>query len=276
MRSKPLGFIKKTHYADHLYSFTAVSPEPLSSDGEYPASQFQDWIGSPVDTIQRPCRKIVFTITSHDQGWAHNARNDRGSYRGSWTWFEAGLERLDRHAQGPKDSAEKEAGRSHDSAAQDADAGPSVPVPVPATPPAAATAGESDATAATITPPAEEEELPNPYLPLYALRSIYPVVETDASALHHDLHPSPQYTIQRNKTAIREPTTHQIVWHWKDDANPLTAEQLEEVGRGRETGTGAFVRDLKLGDVVTVWAKSRFGAWANHVESVRLDIYWAL
>lgn len=266
MRSKPLGFIKKTHYDDQLYSFTAVSPEPLSSDGEYPASQFQDWIGSPVDTIQRPCRKIVFTITSHDQGWAHNARNDRGSYRGSWTWFEAGLERLDRNAQRPKDSAEKDAGWNAESAAQDAEAGPSAPVPA-----APAAASESVASAA-----AEKEALLNPYLPLYALRSIYPVVETDAPALHHDLLPSPQYTIQRNKTATREPTTHRIVWSWNDDANPLTAEQLTEVGRGEETGTGAFVRDLKLGDVVTVWAKSRFGAWANHVESVKLDVYWAL
>lgn len=40
-----------------------------------------------------PVRKVVFTIQSHDQGWATGERN-RG-YHNSWTWFEAGLERFD-------------------------------------------------------------------------------------------------------------------------------------------------------------------------------------
>ncbi|KAH8701087.1 hypothetical protein BGW36DRAFT_357716 [Talaromyces proteolyticus] len=35
-----------------------------------------------------PCRKIVFDITSHDQGWGGDASH-RGTYRGSYTWFDA-------------------------------------------------------------------------------------------------------------------------------------------------------------------------------------------
>jgi hypothetical protein len=35
-----------------------------------------------------PCRKIVFNISSHDQGWG-GERSHQGSFRGSWTWLSA-------------------------------------------------------------------------------------------------------------------------------------------------------------------------------------------
>lgn len=44
-------------------------------------------------SLAHPVRKIVFTIESRDQGWGGG--DSRGSYHGSWTWFEAGLERFD-------------------------------------------------------------------------------------------------------------------------------------------------------------------------------------
>lgn len=255
VRSRPLGLIKTTHYDDHIHSITPVSPTPLPDDAEYSLSQFQDWIGSPTNTVQHPCRKIVFTITSHDQGWSNNARQDRGSYRGSWTWFEAGLERFEKDAKRPEDSIERAPVAAHDQVAKEAE-------PRQSSTDTTATAGA--------------KQLPKPYLPVYSLRPIYPTLEPDRPALHHDLHPSHHLTIQRNKTAVRDSQTHKVVWSWTDNASPLTAEQLSERGRGEQTGNGDFVRNLKLGDTVTVWAKSRFGAWANHVESVRIDVYWAL
>jgi len=39
------------------------------------------------------CKKIVFTLQSHDQGWGGNSA-DRGTYNGSMTWFDVGLEKL--------------------------------------------------------------------------------------------------------------------------------------------------------------------------------------
>ena len=36
----------------------------------------------------RPCRKIVFTIQAHDQGWG-GGTGCRGTYQGSYTWFDA-------------------------------------------------------------------------------------------------------------------------------------------------------------------------------------------
>lgn len=46
----------------------------------------------PLPKLQGPVRKIVFNITSHDQGWSSETG---GLYENSWTWFEAGLERLE-------------------------------------------------------------------------------------------------------------------------------------------------------------------------------------
>jgi hypothetical protein len=35
-----------------------------------------------------PCRKIIFDISSHDQGWGGDYGH-QGTFRGSWTWFDA-------------------------------------------------------------------------------------------------------------------------------------------------------------------------------------------
>lgn len=236
LRTKPLGFIKQTHNDMHHYTHTASDPLPLTENAEYPLEQFQKWIGGPTGIVQRPCRKIVFTIKSHDQGWSNNARLDRGTYRGSYTWFEAGLERFDKTATPPKENNRKEA------------------------------AGSS------------EPKLPNPYLPVSSLRSIYPTVnaERNPPEFHHDLLASPEHTIQHNKTATRESTVHKVVWSCHDDLDPLTEGQLSELGRGIQTGRGDFVRNLKPGDVVTVWGKTRFGGWANHIDDIQVDVYWAL
>lgn len=81
---------------------------------------------------------------------------------------------------------------------------------------------------------------------------------------------------------------HHVVWSYTDDIiypnsddsdesiDIRVVSQLEDCGRGKATGDGEFVRNLKLGDIVTVWAKARFPGWANHVESVKVDVYWAV
>jgi len=88
-----------------------------------------------------------------------------------------------------------------------------------------------------------------------------------------------EMAIQRNVTATRSTKEHIIVWSDKDDiSNPESAEAvaLEKLGRGRATGSGEFVRNLKIGDVVTVWGKSRFAGWTNTVEEVQIDVYWSV
>ena len=77
---------------------------------------------------------------------------------------------------------------------------------------------------------------------------------------------------------MSETSEMEIVWKWDDDIQPKSAEAqaLEDRGRGIETGNGKFVRSLKVGDIVTVWARSRFPGWVNFVESVEIDVFWAV
>ena len=95
--------------------------------------------------------------------------------------------------------------------------------------------------------------------------------------MHHKLLHDPAHTIQCNKRANREPQTHTVTWSSGDNIHPesAAADDLVAQGRGRETGTGEFVRGLKVGDAVSVWVKARFPGWSNHVKRAEVDVYWA-
>lgn len=97
-------------------------------------------------------------------------------------------------------------------------------------------------------------------------------------ALQHSFLHDDALTIQRNRAATLNPTTHTVVWSSHDNIDPESAAAVDLVkqGRGSGTGTGDFVRGLKVGDTVTVWAKARFPQWTNYVSSVGVDVYWAV
>lgn len=94
----------------------------------------------------------------------------------------------------------------------------------------------------------------------------------------HPLLPNDQWTIQQNKRATSQWQDHKVTWHYLDNvkADSDDGKKLEDMGRGRETGDGSFVRDLKMGDVITVWGKARFPGWVNTVEKVKVEVYWAV
>ncbi|KXH41680.1 hypothetical protein CSAL01_09931 [Colletotrichum salicis] len=226
-----------------LRNLTLLEPtsSPTEMVSEAPREYFTGSMKAP-PTLTHPVRKIVFKLRSKDQGWG-GGHGDRGSYRGSWSWFEAGLEKFDKE-------------RTCDGSCKTAEDG-------------------SDT---------ESEQAPftnETKLCTCGLQSIYPPVEPTADgklAYSHGLQPLENLKIQTNKTANRDFMDHEVVWSWTDEIHPESpdADRLAEIGRGKGTGTGKFVRNLKLGDVVTVWGKARFGGWANYVESVKVEIYWAV
>ena len=83
--------------------------------------------------------------------------------------------------------------------------------------------------------------------------------------------------IQCNMVADHTPRSHTVTWGWQDNIHPDSSggDELKAQGRGRATGTGEFVRSLKVGDVVDFWVKARFPGWANHVHRAAVDVYWA-
>lgn len=214
----------------------------------------EKWVARSLPRDAHPCRKLVFHIKSHDQGWG-GGREDRGTYNGSFTWFDVGKEKIravDVDAQ-PELQWETEGLRRPRAPAwlmSDADQ-----------------SSEWDGWGSlrydleTVDPmfkPRREDEKLETWL-------------TDATLEHP---PQPHgMVLQKNLTAVREMQDREIVWRWDDDEQP---EMLEAMGRGSETGNGDFVRSLQIGDVVTVWARARFPGWANLVEELRVDMYWAV
>ncbi|SPO00196.1 uncharacterized protein DNG_03045 [Cephalotrichum gorgonifer] len=197
---------------------------------------FEKYLGALTPTLLHPVRKVVFTIQSHDQGWGGKVA-DKNTFQGSWTWFEVGQERIDLGATCPdEEKGEKCKHRPLD----------------------------------------KPDRLP----PNCKLRQTVPVpISKDiGGVLEYKLLPDHAYMIQCNRTANGRPETHTITWSYTDDVHPdsAAAEALVEKGRGRETGMGAFVRSLMVGDEVSVWAKARFPGWTNHVLSIGIDVYWAL
>ncbi|KAI1108726.1 hypothetical protein F5Y14DRAFT_435225 [Nemania sp. NC0429] len=110
-----------------------------------------------------------------------------------------------------------------------------------------------------------------------AIRPLWPPLKSDVSEYHHQLHPTSDHMIQCNRLAEHDWQHHHIEWSWKDDIDPESSagQELKKNGRGDATGDGRFLRSLKLGDMVTVWGRARFGGWTNSVEKVQVKVYWA-
>jgi hypothetical protein len=270
-RCPPVGWVKPARSNELSYERHESRPLPLST--ECTRDFFEKNVKNVHPDLEFPVRKIVFTIKSHDQGWASGGPGTKGGYHDSWTWFEAGLERFDQQ--------ECEDTRGYVSAAY-------CVLLFELT----RTTGSRDCAYDVSAP----QDVFEPHaLPICALRSLYPPVviseptaapggdsPTASYKLKHDLHPDKHHLVQINKRATSGTTEHRVMWSHLDtssakvDNAAAPIDYTSDEGRSSPASRGEFVRKLKLGDVVTLWAKARFGAWRNHVESARVDIYWAI
>jgi len=238
--------------------YKTAQPKPWSESRHVPGEATDEvltqWSSKSLPKGEHPCRKIVFKIRSHDQGWGGNP-NHKGTYEGSYTWFDVGLERI---------SATRE----------DIILNQPEKAPMPQF-----LLNRND------LEHGEPSETTRPEPLICNLRTILPATPPkppntspdNLDFFQHDLLPSTM-VLQKNVTAIRDTKEHEITWLYDDNVvtDSLEAAELERQGRGRDAANGEFVRNLKVGDVVTVWAKARFPQWINHVEEVRMDVYWAV
>jgi hypothetical protein len=246
IRSLPIGVIpEQIDYDTHLGIVdgfikaapnTTNHPEPTEAAKLQTKDLIQRWVEvNSIKTIKQPCRKIVFTIWSHDQGWG-GAGSDQGTFRGSYTWFDVGHERIE----------------AHDSASNSEDLRRFYLPPDPTKP--------------------EQNKEPISCI----LRTLTPPFNSENHLHHPFLHPTNH--IIRNRTAQTEVQKHVITWSHTDNISPADddAKFIDRCGRGPASGNGEFVRNLKVGDTVTVWARARFPGWENVIQYCQIDVYWAV
>ncbi|RAL68496.1 hypothetical protein DID88_007224 [Monilinia fructigena] len=234
-------------------NYSTKLPTPWPQDREVPQDATEEviknWSESSQVRGEFPCKKIVFRIKSHDQGWG-GAREDRASYRGSHTWFDVGLERTIATTNGLIPGGPQ----FHLSKSKS---------------PASESTNEIVCGLQTISPGVQS----NPENSVRDNATDLP----NSLTFKHTLNPDQKY-LQKNRTATHASQEYIIVWRFDDDIHPDSpeADELEAQGRGRETANGEFVRSLKIGDVVTIWAKARYAGWSNTVEDASIDVYWAV
>jgi hypothetical protein len=212
------------------------------------SNMFTLWKAQSLPRFDNPCRKVVFTIKSRDQGWGSGRRPNQGIYEHSWSWFDVGIERLE--------------------AVDIGECTPENPVP--------------EGFIEQFRLESGDGSLKVPTSIGCDFRSTHPPVTKEAgdpSTYRYDHSFAPTGTrLQSNRTANREVKEHVITWASGDCIDPMSPEgdRLEAEGRGRWTANGDFVRNLKVGDIITVWARCRFPEWTNAVEEVKIDVYWVV
>jgi len=255
LRSLPLGYSPEALESNLSIPIEAYLNTPAETDVHFFESMDPSWTATD-DILNRwtersqprsenPCRKIIFTIQSADQGWGA-LPSQRGTFAGSYSWFDTGKEHIEIIDKDKVDARPfPPPGRHH------CELGPT---------------DNGDARYCCILRPLD---------PAVTDVTVSPTELRQAYA-HPFLPPSTR--LQSNVTATRIIKEHVITWSYHDDVQPesLEGDELEKAGRGRASGNGEYVRNLKLGDVITVWARARFPGWLNNVEHVRIDVYWAV
>ncbi|KAI9811795.1 MAG: hypothetical protein M1832_000689 [Thelocarpon impressellum] len=196
---------------------------------------------------QHPFRKLVWQLASHDQGMSNSVCH-RGTYEQSYTWFEADLERPEGYAE---DALRALRWQKHSSRA------------------------------VSTTGP---HPLRRPLGPFAMTRpaSVAPQVWFEAAAA--DDGPRPVTTVvlrralQTNVHAASTTTHHTVTWRATDAAPPDSdvAAEAVRLGQSADAVDGAFVRAMRVGDSLAVRARAEYPHWRNYVESVGVDVFWAV
>ncbi|KHO01349.1 uncharacterized protein MAM_00350 [Metarhizium album ARSEF 1941] len=254
LRSYPVGLTgiegQDTLSEELAYDTQEARPLPRGTDCD--TKYFAKLARYPTPRLMKPVRKVVFKIKSHDQGWTSGDNAHKGTYKASWTWFEAGLEKFDAAHTCDATDVRQETPESGSSA---------LPVSgLRAVYPNVEQLPKSDDDGS------REPEDGNGSQPEVEYKYVHPLLA------------QPEWEIQRNLMATSDWQEHMVTWSYLDDieADSDAGKALEDQGRGRATGDGSFVRSLVLGDVVTVWGKARFGGWVNTVDHVKIEVYWAV
>lgn len=88
----------------------------------------------------------------------------------------------------------------------------------------------------------------------------------------------PPSTLQKNIVAEGQTTHHIVTWTDLDDVKEGSPEAIaaENRGQGWKSYDGSFVRDLQVGDCITLWMRARFPGWRNEAVRAKITTFWAV
>ncbi|OJD26318.1 hypothetical protein ACJ73_02304 [Blastomyces percursus] len=83
------------------------------------------------------------------------------------------------------------------------------------------------------------------------------------------------WSVQQNKVAVGEHQTREIVWMLDGDGvkgHEQAKSKDEDTGSGPGDG---FVRTLRPGDVICLWARAIYPGWANVVKKAKIEVAYS-
>jgi hypothetical protein len=218
--------------------------------------------------------KVVFRITSHDQGWV-DARNEAGSYRGAYSWFDACIWRrrenttrssgvMDHRAEDGWQGVAMVAEESSEAVwREEGDGSPIQALLGEATMlPSPGTQGFSGAPAVYITQSPESARqtleprgwafVPVPSVPRRGVGGEEGGEEGSEQESEEPPRERLTWLLQRNVVAKLADTTHVVEWRRDDPDIDFDTEEWPDRGSGNGWG---FVGSVKRGDRIGVWAR---------------------
>lgn len=191
-----------------------------------------------------PFRKVEFHIKSHDQGWCDYTDPNWGPHDGSDTWFDAYVEQ-----------------------------------PLIQQPDMSLRRITSELSEGVI--PLEGFRWPNEYHTIPSLFSDSGDIAFACPAYHAQKDPWPHTDkathLAHNLRADGTLQHHHITWDYLDDPDVLSGADIGEDGNSLRPATkGSLVRDMRVGDTIALWARSRCWAWDNNVQRASITVSWAI
>ncbi|KAG0707653.1 hypothetical protein DFH29DRAFT_591897 [Suillus ampliporus] len=255
MRTLPLAVYGAE--GDFVLNKKDLEGEKLVIGGLPPAES--NWVAP---ARAKPFRKIEFQLWSHDQGWVTDHRSRRATYEGSFSWFDASVERLDStsHLMESIEWPSSLLFTAVDAADLPYDATYACPADVPTF---------DDPT--VFPPPGAPFGTSNPVS--FGPESI----RFTRKDVERPFLPSPT-TLQKNIVAKSQTTHHIVTWTYLDDVKEGSPEAIaaENNGQGWKSYDGSFVRDLQVGDCITLWMRARFPGWSMNGVKAKITVYWAV
>lgn len=249
----------KVYLTAHIPDFAAIEKETLGKGGKE---------GGRPNRV----RKLVFRITSRDQGWSGDTGN-KGTYNGCYSWIEAELWRkkpeVDAIKEAKREDAREEAEKEEKEKKKEEN--PKEKQEHPSVADVTNHLANSYIVPHLGHPIIQTTSEPKPAPHPSETSETHPEDIPDANGL---IRIGPPHTLQRNLHAEPHYIDHTIVWDWSSPNPPAEGDiTLQTTGHTDDPG---FVKLLRGGDELRLVMRCRYPGWSCRIEKAEVECFWAI